>query len=150
MKRIAFAVSLLTLMAFAAPAATGQAPPAGVDRAPRVNNAFLKAYGSCANSKPFKASHRCNYDGRTKFRGTAVFQSKGSPMVVKTCFRIKGPAPLGGRHACGVNGPTKKLALPFRSTGVRIAYTVKFTWFVKGAGAGPFGKAGSWRMKVRP
>ena len=141
MKRIAFALSLLTLMAFAA--------PASADLAPRVNNAFFKAYGSCGNSKPFKASHRCNFDSGTTFRGTAVFQSKGDPVLVKSCFRIKGPAPLGGRHACSKNGPVKKIALPFKSTGVRAAYTVKFTWFAKLPSAGKMAKVGSWNMRVR-
>ena len=139
MKRVAVAATLLTLLAFA-PSASA-----------KVNNPFLTAYASCGNSKPFKPGKRCNYDGSTKFRGTYFFKSKVGPIDVKTCFRIYGPKPLGGRNDCGNLYSVTQRALPFRATGVRQAFKVKFTLFTKGAGStAPFNKTDTSFLRVRP
>src|SRR4051794_22954364 len=46
-----------------------------------------KAYGSCADGKPFKASHHCRYDGGRHFRATFVFESNVGKRPLKACFR---------------------------------------------------------------
>lgn len=128
----------------------GTVAQAGAENALRTNNAFVYAYASCSNSKPFKPAKRCNYDGATKFRGTYVFKSKVGPLDVKTCFRIKGPKPLGGRHSCGNLYSVTSRALPFRSTGVRSTYRVTFTLFAKLAGSdAKMAKIASSALKVR-
>jgi len=123
----------------------------GAQATPLTNSAFVSAYASCSNGKPFKPAKRCNYDGGTKFRGTYVFKSKIGPLDVKTCFRIYGAKPLGGRHSCGNLYSVTKRALPFRATGVRQAFTVKFTLYGKLAnGDAKMIKLGNSSLKVRP
>ena len=90
-----------------------------------------KAYGSCADGKPFKASHHCRYDGGQRFRATFVFKSNVGKRPLKACFRVYGPKPLGGGHACGKLGSLAYKAYPFKIAGVRQRFSVKVTWFVK-------------------
>ena len=128
----------------------GTISQSSADSALRVNNDLLTAYASCGNKKPFKAAKRCNYDGSTKFRGTFVFKSKVGPLDIKTCFRIYGAEPLGGRHDCAEIPSVTARALPFKTTGVRQSYTVKFTLYVRGAGTtDKYGKAATSSLKVR-
>jgi hypothetical protein len=109
----------------------------------------FKAYASCSNGKPFKAGKHCRYDGSTYFRGTFVFQSNVGKRPVKTCFRVYGAKPLGGGHACVKLKPLAYKAYPFKITGVRQAFSVKVTWFVKEPGEG-FEQVAASFMKVKP
>jgi hypothetical protein len=106
-------------------------------------------YASCANGAPFKAAHHCHYDGGTYFRATTVFHSHTGKHPVKACFRLYGRKPLGGGHTCFKLGPTAYKAYPFKISGIRQAFSVKFTWFVNDHGDG-FRQVGSAFLKVRP
>lgn len=141
--------TLLTLVSavflFGGTVAQSGAKPAKVD------NPLVTAYASCDNKKPFKPAKRCRYDGGTKFRGTFFFKSKIGPLDIKTCFKIYGPKPLGGRHDCGNIYSVRQRALPFKTYGSRQRYTVKFTLWIKGAGSdAKMGKAAAVKVKVRP
>lgn len=109
-----------------------------------------KAYASCADGKPFKASRHCRYDGARHFRATFVFESNVGKRPLKACFRIYGPYPLGGGHACGKLGPLAYKAYPFKIDGVRQRFSVKVTWFVKKQKGAGFSPVASSFMKVKP
>lgn len=133
---------LVTLLLALVPAAAGVA-------APRAKPDF-KAYGSCADGKPYAPSRHCRYDAAQRFRATFVFKSGVGKLPIKTCFRIYGPKPLGGGHACAKPGKLAYKAYPFKIAGVRQRFSVKVTWFVKERGAGSFAPVASSLMKVRP
>jgi len=143
MKRILVVAAFILL---AGPISQGTA-----DQQTRANNSFFRTFASCDNSKPFKPAKRCRYDSGRKFRGTFVFGSKIGKLKIKACFRIYGRAPLGGGHACAKSGPVAIKAYPFRITGVRQPFKVRFTWFVKKPGTdNPFKRAAVSSLKVRP
>lgn len=128
---------LLAALAVAGPAAARGKPD-------------YKAYGSCADGKPFKASRHCRYDGGRHFRATFVFESNVGKRALKACFRVYGAKPLGGGHACGKLGPLAYKAYPFKIDGVRQRFSVKVTWFVKEPGEDDFSPVASSFMKVKP
>ncbi len=136
--RPSFLLALLDISLLALPAGSGLAAKGK----PRYS-----VYASCANGKPFKAARHCHYDGSTYFRATTVFHSHAGKHPVKACFRVYGPAPLGGGHTCFKLPPTAYKAYPFKITGIRQAFSVKFTWFVNDHG---FHQVGSAFLKVRP
>jgi hypothetical protein len=109
-----------------------------------------KAYGSCADGKPFKASRQCRYDGGRHFRATFVFKSNVGKQPLKACFRAYGPKPVGGGHACGKLGARAYKAYPFKIDGVRQRFSVKVTWFVKKKPGAGFSPVASSFMKVKP
>jgi hypothetical protein len=109
-----------------------------------------EVYGSCANSKPFKAADHCSYDAGRYFRATFVFKSHVGKRPLKACFRAYGPKPLGGGHACGKLGPLAFKAYPFKISGVRQHFSVKVTWFVKKKPGAGFSPVASSFMKVVP
>jgi len=129
-------LSLALVLALAAPAAAGAKPD-------------FKAFGSCANSKPFKASHSCHYDRGRFFRATFVFKSNVGKRAVKACFRLYGAKPLGGGHACAKLGPLARKVYPFKISGVRQAFSVKVRWYAKQPGQG-FEQVASSFMRVKP
>jgi hypothetical protein len=135
-------LALVLLALAAAPAAAGTA-------APRAK-ADYQAYGSCAQSKPFKASRHCRYDATRYFRATFVFKSHVGKKPLKACFRAYGPQPLGGGHACAKLGPLAYKAYPFKITGVRQPFSVKVTWFVKKKPGAGFSPVAASFMKVKP
>jgi hypothetical protein len=107
----------------------------------------FSVYGSCANSKPFKAAHHCHYDKSLLFRGTFVFKSHVGKRPVKSCFRIYGKPPLTGGK-CAKLAPTAYKAYPFKVSGIRQKFSVKVTWFVKEKGK--WDQVGASFLKVRP
>ncbi|MFT3863665.1 MAG: hypothetical protein QM729_05275 [Solirubrobacterales bacterium] len=107
-------------------------------------------YGSCDNSKPFKASRHCHYDKSLLFRGTFVFKSHVGKRPLKSCFRIYGPKPVGGAHTCQKLGPLAYKAYPFKVSGIRTKFSVKVTWWVKPKRGAAFKQVGASFMKVRP
>ncbi|HYC82189.1 MAG TPA: hypothetical protein VEB65_10410, partial [Solirubrobacterales bacterium] len=134
----------LPVLAILALALVGASPAAAARGKPDY-----KAYGSCADGKPFKASRHCRYDRARLFRATFVFKSNVGKRPLKACFRVYGPKPLGGGHACAKLGPLAYKAYPFKIAGVRQRFSVKVTWFVKAKGDG-FSPVVSSFMKVRP
>jgi hypothetical protein len=139
---VALLVSAALLLA---PVAAGGAPAQ-----PQAKGDF-EAYASCANAKPFKPAHRCGYDRARYFRATFVFQSNVGRRVTKACFKAFGPPPVGGGQACQKLGPITGKAYPFKIAGVRQAFSVKVTWFVKVPGGGQgFKQVASSFLKVRP
>lgn len=108
-----------------------------------------EAYASCANGKPFEAESDCRYDGGSYFRATFVFKSRTGKHPVKACFRVYGPKPLGGGHACAKLKQIAFKAYPFKITGVRQRFSVKVTWFVNDDGKG-FHQVASSFLKVKP
>lgn len=127
--------------------------PSGVGAAseqPQPKSDF-EAYASCASGKPFRAAQRCGYDRARFVRATFVFRSNVGRRVTKACFQTYGPLPIGGGQTCSKLGPLSYKAYPFTIAGVRQAFSVKVTWFVKVPSGGKGFKqvAGSF-LKVRP
>jgi hypothetical protein len=111
----------------------------------------FEAYASCANGKPFGAAQRCGYDRARFVRATFVFRSNVGRRVTKACFQTYGPLPIGGGQTCSKLGPLSYKAYPFTIAGVRQAFSVKVTWFVKVPGGGKgFKQVASSFLKVRP
>ena len=141
---------LLTIAALLTASALLIAPAGRAAGQPGAKTAY-KAYASCADKKPFKAAHRCGYDGPKFFRATFVFRSNVGKRSLKACFKTFGARPVGGGHACAKLDPTAYKAYPFKITGVRQPFSVKVTWFTKEPGAGKgFKEAASSFLKVWP
>ncbi len=140
----------LTALLISAALLTVPVAAAGAPSQPEARGDF-EAFASCANAKPFKAAHRCDYDRARFFRATFVFQSNVGRRVTKACFKAYGPPPVGGGQACAKLGPIAHKDYPFKIAGVRQRFSVKVTWFVKvpGGGAG-FKQVASSFLKVRP
>jgi hypothetical protein len=145
--RYRLVLPVLIFAALLAPSALAAAPH-GAQAKP--SKPKYTVYGSCANGKPFKASRHCRYDKSRLFRATFVFESHVGKRPVKSCFRIYGPKPLGGGHACQKLGPLAYKAYPFKVSGIRLHFSVKVTWFVKAKKGGGWKQAGASFMKARP
>ena len=141
-------LSILVLGALAAAALVPAAGAAGA--APKHAKPDFKAFASCANGKPFAPAKHCSYDGNQYFRATFVLQSNVGKRAIKSCFRITGPAPLGGGHACVKLKPLAYKAYPFKITGVREHFSVKVTWYAKTPGKGEFEQVAASSLKVTP
>jgi hypothetical protein len=139
--RLRLVLPVLALTALLAPAATAAAP------AKKPAKQKYSIYGSCDNSKPFKASRHCRYDKGTLFRGTFVFESHVGKRPVKSCFRIYGKPPLTGGK-CQKLGPLAYKAYPFKVSGIRQKFSVKVTWFVQQKGG--WQQVGASFMRVSP
>lgn len=138
----------LSILVLAALAAAALAPAAGAAKEDAKPD--FKAFASCANGEPFKPAKHCSYDGNTYFRGTFVLKSNVGKRAIKACFRIYGPAPLGGGHACAKLKPIAFKAYPFKITGVRQHFSVKVTWYAKTPGKGDFEQVAASFLKVTP
>lgn len=147
--RLRLVLPALALAAMLAPAAAAAAPAPPTALAKPAQKKYT-VFGSCANGKPFKASRHCRYDKARLFRATFVFESHVGKRPLKSCFRLYGPKPLGGGHACQKLGPLAYKAYPFKVSGIRSKFAVKVTWFVKPKGGGGFEQVGASFMKVRP
>jgi hypothetical protein len=145
--RLRLVLPALLIAVLVAPGALAAAPSPHA-KAPAKAKKKYSVYGSCANGKPFKASRHCRYDKARLFRGTFVFESHVGKRPVKSCFRIYGPKPLGGGHACQKLAPLAYKAYPFKVSGIRSKFSVKVTWFVKKHGR--YRQVGASFMKVRP
>ncbi len=110
----------------------------------------FKAYASCDNAKPFKAAHHCRYDKPLLFRGTMVFESNVGKVPVKACFRLFGPKPVGGGHACVKLGPLAYKAYPLKISGVRQRFSSKIVWYAKVKKGAAFKPVASAFVKVNP
>ena len=111
----------------------------------------FSTHASCSKTAPYKPAHHCRYDKRNFFRGTFVFHSSIGKVRVKACFRILGSGRLSGTGACARVGPLTFKAYPFKITGVRQKFTVRFTWMTKKAGSKkPFKTVAHNYLKVRP
>jgi hypothetical protein len=140
---------VLSILVLGALAAAALAPAAGAAPAKGAKPDF-KAYASCADGKPFTPATRCHYDRDKYFRATFVLQSKVGKRAIKACFKIYGPAPLGGGHACAKLAPIAYKAYPFKITGVRQRFAVKVTWYAKTPGKGDFKQVAASFLKVTP
>ncbi len=140
---------VLPILALVALAAAVLAPAAGAAPAKGAKPDF-KAFASCADGKPFKPAKHCRYDGDRYFRATFVLQSNVGKRAIKACFRISGPAPLGGGHACARLEPLAYKAYPFKITGVREHFSVKVTWYAKTPGEGGFKRVAASSLTVTP
>ena len=145
--RTRLVLPVLVLASLIAPSAVGAAPSNHAKPAPAKAKQKYSVYGSCDNGKPFKASRHCRYDKPRLFRATFVFKSHVGKRPLKSCFRIYGPKPLGGGHACQKLGPIGYKAYPFKVSGIRASFAVKVTWFVKSKGGG-FKQVGASFMRV--
>ena len=139
--RLRLVLPVLALAALLAPATTAAAP------ANKPAKEKYSIYGSCHNSKPFKAARHCHYDKSLDFRGTFVFESHVGKRPVKSCFRIYGKPPLTGGK-CQKLGPLAYKAYPFKVSGIRQKFAVKVTWFVHQKGG--WQQVGASLMRVSP
>jgi hypothetical protein len=140
---------VLSILVLGALAAAALAPAASAAPAKGAKPDF-KAFASCANGKPFTPAKHCSYDGNQYFRATFVLQSNVGKRAIKACFKVTGPPPLGGGHACAKLKPTAYKAYPFKITGVREHFAVTVTWYAKTPGKGDFERVAASSLKVTP
>ncbi len=140
---------VLSILVLGALAVAALAPAAGAAPAKGARPDF-KAFASCADGKPLTPAKHCSYDGNQYFRATFVLKSNVGKRAIKACFKVYGPAPLGGGHACAKLKPLAYKAYPFKITGVRQHFSVKVTWYAKTPGTGDFKQVAASFMKVTP